>query len=175
MADDCSTSFFKFFLRDLGLNLFQIGGIAFKLDNSIKVFNDNKSAITLNEIGDELYNCIKPDLNNSAIVTGTEIGYLIIYFSILTAIIVIVVLIILITLKRYNKPAAIGIIAFICLCYIVIGWLFVQNSFNIISNSIVDSEDKIIKCVNDAINKLDILIEQDKQAIDKALCAYPST
>lgn len=169
---DCTKLFFEYFLEDLGLNLFQIGLIGLKLEDAKKVYNDNKSTITLKQISDELYNCIKPFLNNSAIVTGEEISSLMIYFSILTAIIVIIVVFIIGTLKYNNKNVIIPLVIGFGLSYIIIGWLLVQNTFNIISNSIVDTENKIINCVNQAVTSVETFIQQEETAIDKALCAY---
>lgn len=170
---DCPRQFIVNLLTDLGLDFFQIGAIGFKLSAVIRVYNDNRSNTNLNTVANELYNCVQPYLDNSAIITGEEIGFLIIYFSIITAITVLIIVIIIITLKPFNKAATIGIVIGICLFYIIIGWLLIQNTYNIISNSILNSENKIIDCVNTAINKLDNFIIQDESAIDKGLCAYP--
>ncbi len=169
---NCPRQFIINFLTDLGLDFFQIGFIGEKLDRVLKSFDDNRSDSALNEISNELYNCVQPHLNNSAIITSEEIEFLIIYFSIITAITVIVTIIIIATLKPFNKSATIGIVIGISLAYIIIGWLLIQHTYNIISNSILDSENKIINCVNSAITKLDIFIIQDESAIDKAFCAY---
>src|SRR5436190_24366956 len=94
---DCTRNFILNLLKDLGKNSFQSGFIGIKLAASLKAFNDNKPDTTLTQISDELYNCVKPHINNSAIVTGEEIAFLIIYFSIITAITVILVVIIIAT------------------------------------------------------------------------------
>ena len=173
MTESCVRVFLDNFLDDIvippsGSKL----RIEFRLFSVLRVFNNNQPTTTLNEIANELYDCIKPHLNNSAIVTGTEIGYLIIYFCFITAIAVIIVVIILATLKSYNKVATVAIIIGISLAYVITGVLLVRNNFNIISNSIVDSENKIINCVNTAVTKLEIFARQEEDAIDKALCAY---
>ena len=171
-TESCIRVFLENFLDDFGADFFTKGLIEAGLLKVLKTFNENKPNTTLNEIADELYSCISPHLNNSAIVTGTEIGYLLIYFSVITAITVVIVVIILAILKRYNKVATIAIIIGISLAYVITGVLLVRNNFNIISNSIVDSENKIINCVNTAVTKLEIFERQEEDAIDKALCAY---
>lgn len=186
MTEDCFRQFIGNFLIDLGAGLEARIRIIERLGAVVTTFNANQPTTTLNEIANELYSCIKPHLNNSAIVTGTEIGSLLVYFCVITAITVIIVVIILATLKNYNKIAkseasglrgkplytTIAIIIGVSLAYVITGALLVRNNFNIISNSIVDSENKIINCVNTAATKLEIFAIQEEQAIDKALCAY---
>ena len=171
----CITQFIENLLIDLGLNVFQIGAIGLKLDEVKKSFENNQSQISLSKISDELYNCAEPFLNDSAVITAQELAYLIILFSILTAVTVIITIIIIITLKSTNKNLTIGLIIGICLSYIIIGWLLIHNSFNIINNSIKNTEETINNCILDAFNKLELLVLQDETALDNALCAYPIT
>lgn len=168
----CNTVFFLNFFKDLGLNFFQISAIAIKLETSLKTYDDNKPDTTLNKIADDFYKCIQPYLDASAIITSEEIGFLIIYFCILTAITVIITAIIFLTLKSYNTNITIGFIIGVCLSYIIIGCLLVKNSFNIISNSLFNTENKIKECISKTLNDLDNFIIEEESSIDKALCAY---
>ena len=168
----CSTQFVERLLTDLGLNFFQIGAIGFKLENVVNTYNKNKSTTTLHELSDQLYNCIKPHLETTAITTGEEFGFLIIYFAVLTSILMVIVVVLFGLLRNNNKVALIGIIIGFCICYVVIGILLIQNHFNIILNNVITSEDQIMLCINNAIADLENLVQTDEQAFDKALCAY---
>jgi hypothetical protein len=170
----CSSQFVERLLTDLGLNFFQIGAIGLKLENIVNSYNKNKSTTTLHDLSDELYNCIKPHLNTTAITTGEEFGFLLIYFSIITAITLIIVVIVFMLLRHSNKGALIAIIIGVCLFYIVIGILLIHHNFNIILNNIIYSEDQIMLCINKAISDLENLVRTDEEAFDKALCAYGS-
>jgi hypothetical protein len=171
----CIVPFFDYLLKDLGVNTFKRFAIGEKLDKVKTSFEDNQSKISVSKISDELYNCAEPFLNDSAVITAQELAYLIILFSILTAVTVIITIIIIITLKSTNKNLTIGLIIGICLSYIIIGWLLIHNSFNIINNSIKNTEETINNCILDAFNKLELLVLQDETALDNALCAYPIT
>lgn len=172
----CIVPFFDYLLKDLDVNIFERAAIGLKLNKVKTSFEDNQSKISVSNISDELYNCAEPFLNDSAVITAQELAYLIILFSILTAVTVIItIIIIIITLKSTDKNLTIGLIIGICLSYIIIGWLLIHNSFNIINNSIKNTEETINTCILDAFNKLELLVLQDETALDNALCAYPIT
>lgn len=169
---DCISNFASRLLTDLGVGFLEKLAIGAKLDNALTIFEKNQSPTSLNEIAKTLYDCIKPHLDNSATITAEGLGLLVVYFSILTAITAIIIVIIIITLKNSNKNATIGLVILIAVFYIIIGWLLSVHTLNTITNSIVDSENKIIECVNTALTSLENMIQQDENAIQKALCVY---
>lgn len=173
LLPNCLKNFYFNFLTDLDIPFGEQLQIGLKLEAAVRVYNDNKSQTSLNNIADELYNCVLPYLNHSAIITSQEIGSLVIYFSIITAIILVVVVVIIATLKSTNKAATIGLVCGVCLAYIIVGWLVVQNTFYVISNSILEAENNIISCIYNGVLELESFISKEESAIDKAFCAYP--
>lgn len=168
---NCSISFILRFLEDLDTTSVQRGEILFKLSRVEFAYNQNIPTNSLNEISDKLYNCVKPYLNESAIITAEELGKLIIYLVILTAILIIVIVIIFNLLK--GNPTAILVLTVVAaFSYVIIGVLIILNTLYIISNSISDTQNKIINCVDNAITELILLEKQEELAINKALCAY---
>jgi len=176
MSDEtkCVILFVSRLLTDLGVGLYEQYYIGGKLGSVVTSYNENKSTNTLHNLSDELYNCIKPHIETTAITTGEEFGFLIIYFTVLTAILMFIVVILFGLLRHTNKVALIGIIIGFCICYVVIGILLISHNFNIILNNISDAENQIMLCINKAITDLEQVVQTDDDAFYKAICAYQS-
>jgi len=173
--DLCLADFVTNFIKDIaGLRYIEVGC---KLEKYVlPIYDKNVPTNSLNSITDDFYNCIGPKVGSAAIITAEKLGNIIITFAILTTIFMILIVIILGLLdKKQQKGIIIALILFFVIIYIIIGWLLIHNSFLVISNEITNIEQITDNCFNKFITDIEIYFNNQELAIDKALCAYPST
>ena len=149
--------------------------ITFKLiEDVLKTYRDNAPTNSLPLIAEDFKNCVESQ--SGKIITNMvgELGNIIIYLAILTALLMILLVVILGMLAKTNRPdVTIGFVLFFVIIYLVVGWILINNSFNIISNEITKEETIVNNCFETALTEIDTYVRDENLAINAALCKYP--
>jgi hypothetical protein len=154
-------------LTDLGLDFAQRFNIETNLCYIVKVYNENKSTISLTDISKQLFDCIRPVATDAATITSTELATCI--FLVLLATIILMLLV-----PSRNYLLMIFLFIYFGILYIIIIYLIINNCGLTISSKIDDSETRIEQCINKALANLDLYFNVQEEAVNKALCAYGS-
>lgn len=177
MSEFCRVTFLEGLLNDFGLNVLERDRIIFKLsDDVIGTYNANKPTNSLGDIANNLYQCLRPTINDVSRITAQELTSTLFYVLILTAAFVILIVVILMIMddtKEYFWIVTISI--YFALLYIGIVYALAKNAEINISNNITNAEIKATDCVNAAVNELTLFLNRQQTAISDALCAYPFT
>lgn len=171
----CFNKFVGNLITDIAPTEFVAFVIAAKLTNFVEpTYLNNKPTNTLNSIANDFFTCIEPKVGAAAVITATQLGDVLFYIVVLTAVLMILIVAIFGLLDRIQQTGIIiALIVFFALLYIIIGWILIHNSFLIISNEITNIEQITDTCVNQAITETEIFFNDQELAIRKALCAYP--
>jgi amino acid transporter len=172
MSAPCVASFVFSFIFDIGGDPFCIGP---KLESSVNTYNNNKSSITLGDIGNDLFNCLQPHLTVIENTISEEIRVVVIFIVITTAILMILIVILFSILDKSKHYDVIILLAILfALLYILACYFFVRNAQNNIA-IIIDNNDVIISsCIDKAVTDLKIVEQTNNNALQLALCSYHS-
>lgn len=170
----CAPRFVDNLLADVGVcRLFRRFTIEAKLVTVINTYNENAPKNSLSSIADDFYNCVEPQVGQSATITATELGKVIVFLIILTIIFVLLLVIILGLLDKTNQSEiVILIVLFFTLIYVTVGWLLIHNTSIIISDEITKIDNTVNDCFHNAITEFQIFENQQDAAINTALCSY---
>lgn len=172
MSAPCIASFVFSFIFDIGGDPFCIGP---KLESAVNTYNNNKSSITLGDIGNDLFNCLQPHLTVIENTILEEIRVVVIFIVIATAILIVLVVILFSVLDKSKHYDAIILIAiFFALLYILACYFFVRNAQNNIVISINNNDVTITNCIDKAVTDLKTVEETNNNALQLALCSYHS-
>ena len=150
--------------------------ITFKLVEDVLKTYRAKITNSLPLIAENFKNCVESQ--SGKIITNMvgELGNIIIYLAILTALLMILLVVILGMLAKTNRPdVIIGFVLFFVIIYLVVGWILINNSFNIISNEITEEETIVNNCFETALTEIDTYVRDENLAINTALCSYPES
>lgn len=173
MSVPCSEQFIRALLTDIGVSSKQIDLIVCRLKFSVTTFNNDKPQNTLSDIVNDLFECLRPNANDVAKITASEISNAIIFTIIFTAIFIILIVILLITMNNTLHYFWTIIFAILfALFYIGIVFLFLYNARVNISNTVIVTETKLLTCLNTAVTSLAVFEADTQTAVSNALCAY---
>src|SRR5579862_9373970 len=118
----CSQPFQQFaerLLADIGVAPAEITCIINKFQIVINTFNQDKPTNTLTDIANDLYQCLKPNVNDIASITAQELSITFIYVVVLTAVFIILVVIVLMIMDESHRYGwTLVIVIVIALLYI---------------------------------------------------------
>lgn len=103
-CDDLIGFFIDALLKDIGLGEFSRLNIESKLCYLVKIYNENKSTISLTEIGQQLFDCIKPVATDASNITSSQIAscvFLVLLMTVSFIILTAIILMLLVSSKQY--------------------------------------------------------------------------
>lgn len=169
-------TFLEGFIGDIVVNPIvpvRVGAILSKLNKVSCVYNKNKSTDTLNDIANDLFECLKPHFATIEDTIAEEMRTSLIFIVIATAILIVLVTILFAILdKSLHYIAIILLTIMFALFYITACYIFLQNARNNINNTINSNDDEILKCLTTANDNLTLFENTNSQAVQLALCSY---
>lgn len=135
---------------------------------------ENPPKDSLVSISEDFKTCVETQSVGVISTTVNELGNIIIYLVILTALFMVLLVVILGLLSKITRPdTTIGFILFFTIIYVVVGWVLINNTFNIISTEITKEETIIDGCFENYLTAIDTYFRDEESAINNALCTYP--
>ena len=165
-------AFIEKLVEDLKDSHVYVSDILCRLQASAKVYDDKKPSNTLSNITNDLVNCLEPKISSDTKLLGESIGRLIIIIVIVTAIFIFLTIISVVILKNNDIGIILLFVFFILILYIIICILIIYNSSLSLSNDVESIKTSIIDCVSNAQIEINVLENDQQNAINEALCVY---
>lgn len=171
-------SFLEEFIGDIVVNPIteiRIIVILNKLNKVACVYNKNKSTDSLNNIANDLFECLKPQFAAIEDAVASEIRTALIFIVIATAILIVLIAILFVVLdKSLNYIAIVLLTILFALFYLLACYIFLQHARNNINNTINSNDAEILKCISTADDDLTTFENTNSEAVQLALCSYDS-
>jgi len=173
-CDFPALNFIESLLLDAGVSCEEVSTVLSHLLISLATYEKDKSKTSLTKIVNDLFDCIQPKLSTDTTNLAENIGRALIWLIILTAVFILIIISVFAILRHNTSESIIGITFFFLVIYVIVAFLIIHNSSLNINNNQNNLKNDITKCVEDSITELDNYETDQINALNNALCAYPT-